>query len=175
MLINWLIPQIHEDSDEFTFHQLQNGAPPRFHYEVVWCLNNNLPEKWMGLGMEKNEMLCTWSLRLQDPTPYNLFCRFTWSLVCLYQQCQQPFHIYRVVSLKQSHNLPETWDMLVEFWINWTIELTSAAYPILYMLRGKHNLPVLAGFEVLLRPWRWMRPAPPKCRLTFSRLHDVIS
>jgi hypothetical protein len=27
---------------------------------------------------------------------------------------------------------------------------------------------------LILRPWRWRRHVPPKCPLTFSRLHDVM-
>jgi hypothetical protein len=29
--------------------------------------------------------------------------------------------------------------------------------------------------QFILRPWRWRRYVPPKCRLTFNELHDIIS
>jgi hypothetical protein len=43
MLMNWLMPQLHEDSHAFIFQQ--DGASAHFHLDVRHYLNANLPQR----------------------------------------------------------------------------------------------------------------------------------
>jgi len=42
MLLNWLLPQMSEDSEDFIFQQ--DGAPPHCHQDVRHFLNASLPQ-----------------------------------------------------------------------------------------------------------------------------------
>jgi len=45
MLENWLMPQLNEDSNDYTFQQ--DGSPAHYK-EVRGYLNRNLPQRWIG-------------------------------------------------------------------------------------------------------------------------------
>lgn len=42
-------------------------------------------------------------------------------------------------------------------------------------LTGRRLEHMNAQLPYSLRPWRWSRNMPPKCRLTFNRLHGVVT
>jgi hypothetical protein len=48
-----LLPQLQEDSDNFTLQQ--DGAPPQFHLELRRHLNTTLPQRWIGRRSRCNE------------------------------------------------------------------------------------------------------------------------
>jgi hypothetical protein len=71
MLINWLMPQLHEDSHDFIFQQ--DGVPAHFHLHVRHYLNANLPQQWIGRAANVDLPLLKWSPRLPDLTPCDFF------------------------------------------------------------------------------------------------------
>jgi len=46
MLENWLMPQLNEDSNDYSFQQ--DGSPGHYHKDVRGYLNRNLPQRWIG-------------------------------------------------------------------------------------------------------------------------------
>lgn len=71
MLENWLMPQLEEDSQDFIFQQ--DGAPPHFHNDVRWYLNEHLPQRWIGRTGRDDEALLKWPPRSPDMTPCDFF------------------------------------------------------------------------------------------------------
>jgi hypothetical protein len=66
MLINWLMPQLYEDSHDFIFQQ--DGVPAHFHLDVRHYLNANLPQRWIGRAA-----FAQMAPRSPDLTPCDLF------------------------------------------------------------------------------------------------------
>jgi len=67
MLTEWLLPQLNEDSADL------DAAPPHFHRHVREFLNQHLPQQWIGLGTDNDQMLLPWPPCSPDATPCNLF------------------------------------------------------------------------------------------------------
>ena len=71
MLENWLMPKLEEDSQDFIFQQ--DGAPPHFHNDVRWYLNEHIPQRWIGRTGRDDEALMKWPPRSPDMTPCDFF------------------------------------------------------------------------------------------------------
>jgi hypothetical protein len=69
MLINWLMPQLHEDN--FIFQQ--DGAPPHWNREVRNYLDANLPQRWIGRATGDNMSPTWWPLQSRDLKPCAFF------------------------------------------------------------------------------------------------------
>jgi hypothetical protein len=67
MLVNWLMPQLHEDSHDFILQQ--DGAPAHIHLDVRHYLNANLPQRWSGRAANVDLPLLRWLPRSPDLTP----------------------------------------------------------------------------------------------------------
>ena len=67
MVSEWLLPQMQQDGDNFTF--IQDGAPPHWHNEVRHYLDENLPRRWIGRSTVENIALTCWPPRSPDLTP----------------------------------------------------------------------------------------------------------
>jgi hypothetical protein len=74
MLTLWLLPQLEEDSNDFTFQQ--DGAPSHFHMAVWNHLNAHLPRRWISCA-GASDVWCRWLLRSPDLTP----CDFLWGYI----------------------------------------------------------------------------------------------
>ena len=61
MVSEWLLPQMQQDGDNFTF--IQDGAPPHWHNEVRHYLDENLPRRWIGRSTVENLALACWPPR----------------------------------------------------------------------------------------------------------------
>jgi hypothetical protein len=67
MLLNWLLPQMSEDSEDFIFQK--DGAPPHWHWDVRRFLNESLPQLWIGRVGKEDLALQFWPPRSPDLTP----------------------------------------------------------------------------------------------------------
>jgi hypothetical protein len=71
MFSEWLLPQIKQDSENFTF--IQDGAPPHWHSGVRHYLAENLPRHWIGRSTDENMAVTCWPPRTPDLTPCDSF------------------------------------------------------------------------------------------------------
>jgi hypothetical protein len=71
MLMNWMIPQLHEDSHDFIFQQ--DGTPDHFHLDEHHYLNANLPQRWIGHAANVDLPLLRWPPRSPDLTLCDFF------------------------------------------------------------------------------------------------------
>jgi len=65
------MPQLEEDSQDFIFQQ--DGAPPHFHNDVRWYLNEHLPQRWIDHTDRDYEALLKWPPTSPDMTPCDFF------------------------------------------------------------------------------------------------------
>jgi hypothetical protein len=68
MLQNWLWPQPTEDIPQDLIHFQQDGAPPHYHWEVQYFLDDQLPGCWVG-----STAPIAWSLRSPGLNPLGFF------------------------------------------------------------------------------------------------------
>ena len=74
MLENWLMPQLNEDSNDYSFQQ--DGSPAHYK-DVRGYLNRNLPQSWIGRTGKEGDALMRWPPRSPDLTPCDFFfCGF---------------------------------------------------------------------------------------------------
>ena len=71
MLQTWLLPQMSEDSEDFIFQQ--DEAPPHWHRDVRYFLNESLPQRWIGRVGKEDLSLQFWPPRSPDLTPCDFF------------------------------------------------------------------------------------------------------
>jgi hypothetical protein len=71
MLMSWMMPQLHEDSQDFILQQ--DGAPDHFHLDVHHYLTANLPQRWTGRAANADLPLLRWPPRSPDLTPRDFF------------------------------------------------------------------------------------------------------
>ena len=71
MLAEWLMPQLHEDNDNFIFQQ--DGAPPHWHQHLRHYLDANLSQRWIGRVTANNICLACWLQRNTDLIPCDFF------------------------------------------------------------------------------------------------------
>ena len=69
MSINWLMPQLNEDSNDYIFQQ--DGCPTHHKY-VRRYLNRNLPQRWTGRTGKEDDAVMRWPPR----SPCDFFCGF---------------------------------------------------------------------------------------------------
>jgi len=70
MLENWLMPQLNEDSNDYSFQQ--DGSPG--HYKGLrGYLNRNLPQRWIGRTGKEDDALMRWPPRSPDLTTCDFF------------------------------------------------------------------------------------------------------
>jgi hypothetical protein len=72
-LMNWVMPQLHDDSHDFISQQ--NGAPAHVHLDTRHYLNANLPQRWIGRAANVDLPLlrCPPPPRSPDLTPCDFF------------------------------------------------------------------------------------------------------
>ena len=71
MHTEWLLSQLNGESADFILQM--DGAPPHFHQHIREFLNQHLPQRWIGLGTDDDQMLLTWPPRSPDATPCYFF------------------------------------------------------------------------------------------------------
>ena len=52
---------------------MAHGAPPYFHRHIRECLNQHLPQRWIGRGTDDDQMLLVWPPLSPDATPCDFF------------------------------------------------------------------------------------------------------
>jgi hypothetical protein len=72
MLQTWLFPRLQEDEPK-DFLMQQNGAPMHFRLDVLHCLNDVPPHRWIGRSVHEDLMFCLWPARSPDLTPCDYF------------------------------------------------------------------------------------------------------
>jgi len=70
MLENWLMPQLNEDSNDYSFKK--DGSPAHYK-DVRGYLNRNLPRRWIGRTGKEDDALMRWPPLSPDLTPCNFF------------------------------------------------------------------------------------------------------
>jgi len=70
ILENWLMPQLNEDSNDYSFQQ--DGSPAHYK-DVQGYLNRNLPQRWIGRTGKEDDALMRWPPRSPDLTPCDFF------------------------------------------------------------------------------------------------------
>jgi hypothetical protein len=72
MLMEWLFPQLWENSDDFILQQ--DGAASHFHHKVLRCLSEYLPWRWIGRSVQNIDLpLKEWPPRSPDITSCDFF------------------------------------------------------------------------------------------------------
>jgi len=70
MLEEWLMPQLNEDNNDYSFQQ--DGSPAHYK-DVRGYVKRNLPQRWIGRTGKEYDALLRWPPRSPDLTPYDFF------------------------------------------------------------------------------------------------------
>ena len=71
MVTNLMIPQLAAERHDYLCQQ--DGAPLHWHLAVCMFLNEHLPNRWIGLDEQNDQVFCKWPPRSPDLTVCDFF------------------------------------------------------------------------------------------------------